>query len=128
MRYFLLTVAAIAVTSIALAATIKDFRGWSDGRVVTIEWYADDEAGCSGYVVMRRAGINGSFTTVTRDPMNLEEDKHYIFTDETAFRTSDSFYQYRIVPVGKAETYDVSVTHSTSGVRRTWGSIKAMFR
>jgi hypothetical protein len=128
MRYLLLVLAAVAVTSIALAATIKDVRGWSDGRVVTIEWYADDESGCSGYVIMRRAGINGSFTTITSSPMKLEDDKHYVFIDETAFRTTDNFYQYRIVPVGKAESYDVSVTHSTSGVRRTWGSIKAMFR
>lgn len=128
MRYLLLAVAAVALTTIALAATIKDIRGWSDGRVVTIEWYADDETGCRGYIVMRRSGINGSFTTVTQNPIGLDEDKHYVFTDETAFRTSDNFYQYRIVPVGKAETYDVSVTHSTSGVRRTWGSIKAMFR
>jgi hypothetical protein len=128
MRYLLFVVAALAITAVALAAPIKDIRGWSDGRVVTIEWYADDESGCSGYVVMRRSGINGSFTTITPSPMPLEEDKHYIFTDETAFRTTDNFYQYRVIPVGKSEAYDVSVTHSTSGVRRTWGSIKAMFR
>ena len=128
MRYLLVVIAAVAITSIAFAATIKDIRGWSDGRVVTIEWYSDDEAGCNGYVVMRRSGINGSFTTVTTAPIGLKEDKHYLFIDETAFRTSDNFYQYRVVPVGKAETYDVSVSHSTSGVRRTWGSIKAMFR
>ena len=128
MRYFLLAVIAVALTTIALAGAIKDIRGWSDGRVVTIEWYADDETGCSGYIVMRRSGINGSFATLTSTPIPLREDKHYIFTDETAFRTTDNFYQYRVMPVGRAESYDVSVTHSTSGVRRTWGSIKAMFR
>ena len=59
----------------------------------------------------------------------------YVFLDETAFKTTDTFYRYRITPldtsgspVGGVQFYTQVITKSPSSVRRTWGSIKAMFR
>jgi len=52
--------------------------------------------------------------------------------DETAFRTTGTFYKYRITAVyssgARSDPYEIGVSHTVSSVRRTWGSIKAMFR
>jgi len=61
-----------------------------------------------------------------------DEGAFYSYTDRTAYKTSDNVYVYRlrIVESGGTASFsqDVPVTHSVSSVKRTWGSIKAMFR
>ena len=57
----------------------------------------------------------------------------YQYVDDTAFRVSESIYKYQVKVVfsnGQAPLYygPITVSHKTSDVRRTWGSIKAMFR
>jgi hypothetical protein len=57
----------------------------------------------------------------------------YQYTDKAAFKTSDVIYSYRIRLVdGSGYVYGTSKETNTylniSGVKKTWGSIKAMFR
>ena len=56
----------------------------------------------------------------------------YTFVDESAYKTSNSFYAYGLVIVytdgTKSDPMRISVTHGVSSVKRTWGSIKALFR
>jgi len=55
----------------------------------------------------------------------------YEFVDQTAFKTTASVYQYRIRIVAQdGTTYSkvMVVSHNVSSVKRTWGSLKAMFR
>jgi hypothetical protein len=118
--------------SLALAGGIRDgsLTAYSNGSTITIRWVSEDETGTTGYVIERKAGIDGAFIRLTETPVALKgSGASYEFVDNTAFRTTDSFYQYRITAVGSgADPYYVSVNHRVSGVRRTWGSIKAMFR
>jgi hypothetical protein len=115
----------------AQAAVIKgSLTATSNNSMIMVRWASDDDAGISGYEVARKSGLEGAFIVLAVTP--LTPDRSYLFVDETAFRTSDSYYQYRITPVyadGRTvEPFYVTVTHSVSSVRRTWGSIKAMFR
>jgi len=59
----------------------------------------------------------------------------YQYTDKAAFKTTDVVYTYRIMLVDVNNpnyVYGTSSSTSTylniSGVKKTWGSIKAMFR
>jgi hypothetical protein len=115
----------------AQAAVIKgSLTATSNNSMIMVRWASDDDAGISGYEVARKSGLEGAFIVIAVAP--LSGDRSYVFVDETAFRTTDSYYQFRITPVyadGRAvEPFYVTVTHSVSSVRRTWGSIKAMFR
>ena len=61
------------------------------------------------------------------------DNSYYTFTDQNAYKTNDMVFVYRlkIVDNSSVATYsaDVTVSHSISSVyKRTWGSIKAMFR
>ena len=56
----------------------------------------------------------------------------YDFVDESAFRTYATYYKYRITALyangARSDPFETGVPHTVSSVRRTWGSIKAMFR
>jgi hypothetical protein len=107
---------------------------YSNGSYVIIRWVSEDETGVLAYKIERESGVSGAWVVLTSNFPTKGNNSSYEFIDENAFRTADTFYQYRISPVydpssGRSQDYyNVSVLHSTSGVRRTWGSIKAMFR
>jgi hypothetical protein len=121
----------IFTTGVALAGgEIHGLAATSLSGKIVISWVSDDETGVTGYIIERKAGMDGPFIRLTDPPIHpLGSNSSYTFEDNTAFRTTGTFYQYRITAVGTTNVYYVSVSHDNlSGVRRTWGSIKAMFR
>ncbi len=119
--------------SVALSGGIRDgsLSAYSNGSSIVLRWVSEDETNITGYVIERKAGIEGTFIRLTDSPIASKgSGASYEFTDITVYRTTGSFYQYRITAVGSGlDPYYVSVTHTVNGVmRRTWGSIKAMFR
>ncbi len=114
-------------------ATIRDgsLDARSDGNDVTIQWGTTDETLMQEFVVERQAG--GQTEWVALDPIVAPKGSNsfYEFVDQTAFKTTASVYQYRIRIVAQdGTTYSkvMVVSHNVSSVKRTWGSLKAMFR
>ena len=127
--FFLLIASAVVLQG----AVIKGApSAYSNGTNITIRWQSEDESGVGGYEIARKSGASGPFIVLNPGLLAKGSSSSYEFIDETAFRTSDSFYQYRIIALyadgHRSDPYYVVVTHSVSSVRRTWGSIKAMFR
>lgn len=119
--------------SVGRAEVIKSgsFQANSDGVNVTLHWISDDEANVAQYEIERRSGTDGAF--VTLGSVDVKGSSLYEFVDNTAFKKTATLYQYRIKIVysnGTPPTYsnNLTVSHTVSGVRRTWGSIKSMFR
>lgn len=130
----LLTVAALLLALSVFGGVVREgsLSGRSDGNTITIRWLSEDETGVLRYVLERKAGANGMFMQLAEiQPKGNNESYQYI--DDTAFRVLESIYQYRLKVLfidGSAPMYygPITVSHRTSDVRRTWGSIKAMFR
>jgi|WetSurMetagenome_2_1015567.scaffolds.fasta_scaffold906275_1 hypothetical protein len=118
------------LSACAYAGGIKDgsLSGYSNGSNIVLRWVSDDEQNVIEFRIERRTGASGPFIQLTEiSPRGNGSSYEYI--DNSVFRTTDSFYQYRITAVGtRSDPWYVTVSHSTSSVRRTWGSIKAMFR
>jgi len=122
------------VSSLAFAgATIRDgsLEARSDGNDVTIQWATTDESMMQQFVVERQA--SGQTDWVDLDPTVAPKgsNSNYYFVDQSAFKTTASVYQYRIKMVAQdGVTYSkvMTVAHNVSSVKRTWGSLKAMFR
>lgn len=99
-----------------------------DGNVI-LEWKTSTETNLN-YFVIERATASGGFIPIAR--IEPRADRTYEFIDQTAFKSADAIYTYRlkIVDNDGTVTYSapVSVAHSVSSVKRTWGSIKALFR
>ncbi len=121
----------ILLVASAYAGGIKDgsLSAYSNGSSIVVRWISDDEHDVRGYMIERRAGVDGPFVQLT-DPYLAPRGSgvSYEYVDNSVFRVNDNFFQYRITTVGNGVTYYVMVNYRVSSVRRTWGSIKAMFR
>lgn len=121
----------IIASALAFAgATLEFFRGRSDSDKIILEWKSKDEIALREYVVERKV-VNGDYVPIG-SVAPKGNNSFYSFVDETAFKANASIYYYRlkIVDLNNSFSYsnEISVFHSVSSVKRTWGSIKAMFR
>ena len=132
MRFLAVLLILLGFAFVSYAGPVKDnsLAASSNGTNIFISWLSDDESGVLYYELERKAG-SGQFVALSRiTPMG--NNASYNYTDDSAFRVTDNLYQYRVRAVfsnGASVTYGpIAVSHSVSSVRRTWGSIKAMFR
>jgi hypothetical protein len=127
----LLAVLAFTLSSYAEIIKSGSFQASSDGVNVTLRWLTEDESNVTRFEIERRSGATGEFSPI--GIVDLKGPSLYEFVDRSAFEKIASLYQYRVKIIysnGAAPTYStiLTVSHTVSGVRRTWGSIKAMFR
>ncbi len=120
----------IAAGSLIAGAFLDFFQAKSEDGKVKVEWKTTSENNLREFVIERRTH-NTSFTEVSRiTPKG--NNSYYVFYDEGAYKTTDVIYIYRlrINDRDNSSSYsrEVSVSHSVSGFKKTWGSIKAMFR
>jgi hypothetical protein len=135
MRKPLIVISLLAVTlwaSLALAGAILNrftaVRNLS-GDVV-VDWATGEETDLKQFEVQRLAGVQGEYMTLAI-VLPKGSNSSYEFVDKSAYKTSDAVYKYRIAIISNNgfTGYSQELTVSgLSGVRRTWGSIKAMFR
>ena len=129
MKQLLIFLLCITVTALAGAIQEGTLKASSDGNNVTVEWMSADESSVIRYEVERRsegAGF-GYIYTIQKKGSN----QRYKYTDESAFKTTGTVYYYRIKIVstnGVEYSSEVNVPHNVNSVKRTWGSLKAMFR
>ena len=113
-------------------AFLEFFNGRSDGDNVVLEWKTRSESNLQRYEIQRKAGQSGEFITLaTISPKGANSQYHY--TGRAAYKDAGNVYVYRlrIVETGSGPSSfsnEVTISHSVSSVKRTWGSIKAMFR
>lgn len=131
MRKTLLLVSFFSLFALLFAgSTLEFFRGRSENNKVILEWKSREEIALKEFIVERKA-VNGDYIPIaTISPKG--NNSYYTFIDETAFKSQGSIYYYRLklVDFNGAISYsnEISIFHSVSSVKRTWGSIKAMFR
>lgn len=122
-----------SVQSLALADVIRSgtLQARSDGSSVILSWVTDDETNVARFEIERRAGTTDEFGYIAS--VSPKGPSLYEFIDHSAYKVSSTLYQYHIKILFSDNTSPVyvgpvTVSHTVSGVKRTWGSIKAMFR
>ena len=133
MRYTISFILSLFLFTLASADVIKQgsFQATSDGSNIVLHWFSVDETNVARFEVERRQGVQGEFLNI--GTMDVKGPSLYEFVDYSAFQKVTAIFQYRIKIVftnGSNPLYvgPVTVSHMVSGVRKTWGSIKAMFR
>ena len=137
MKYFLrvilpLILAMLLVATVS-AIVIKDRpTAQSNGSDIAIRWNTADESGVARFDILRRSGTTGDFMIVGSVDQLKGNNSSYEFVDKSAFKVTGGLYQYKVRVINgqvpAPETDIVTVSHLTSAAKRTWGSIKAMFR
>ncbi len=112
-------------------AFIQYFNAVSSGDNIVLTWQTLNEENVKEFVIFRGPDKDhlGQIAVVEAKGDNSE----YTFIDENAYKTNDSFYAYALIIVdndgSRSEPIFAFVTHNgVSSVKRTWGSIKALFR
>lgn len=131
MKLSTVIVSFLIIATVYAGAYIEYFHARSESDNVRLEWQTSEETNLQKFVIERKTP-QSSFTEIASvSPKG--NNSNYIFIDQNAYKTNDMVFVYRLKIVDNNDqvTYsaDVTVTHSISSVaKRTWGSIKAMFR
>jgi hypothetical protein len=128
LSYFL--VVSFVATTVLAGTFLEYFQGRSDGEDIRIEWKTQDEVNLQHFKIERKTPQSSFVDITTIQPKG--SNSYYTYLDQSAYKSDNLLFIYRlkIVDANGQVSYsnEVSVSHSVSGVKRTWGSIKAMFR
>jgi hypothetical protein len=131
MRYFI-AIGFIAIMATVYAGAFLDyFHGRSEGEDIRLEWKTGEEVNLQNFTIERKTPKSSYAEIASIDPKG--SNSYYSYLDKSAYKMmSDLVFIYRlkIVDDNGQSSYsnEVTVSHNVSGVKRTWGSIKAMFR
>ena len=120
----------LSISFLFLGVYYSDFNIVSDSDNIILSWHTMQEGNLSETVVMRKVhdGVYAEVATINAKGDNSS----YTYTDENAFKIEDGVYKYQLKFKDSDGTFSLSseqaVTHLTSVKKRTWGSIKALFR
>ncbi|HLG31620.1 MAG TPA: hypothetical protein VI362_01170 [Ignavibacteriaceae bacterium] len=118
------------ISTIYAGAFLDYFYGRSEGDDVRLEWKTSEEVNLQHFKVERKTPQSQFSEITTVDPKG--SNSYYSYLDQSAYKSNDMVFIYRlkIVDLDGQTSYsaEVTVSHNVSGVKRTWGSIKAMFR
>jgi hypothetical protein len=119
------------LTTILLAgAVISKFEGKDAGNKVILQWVSVIESNLDYYEI-ERSFDQKNYSKLGK--INGQGPGIYSFTDLTVFKATTHTFYYRLKLVdnnGNHSYYGqvITIKPSISGIRHTWGSLKAMFR
>jgi hypothetical protein len=138
-RYILIAFVAFgfAITIAQTNTSVKNLGAVQIGNFIRVTWKSSLENGVDHYEVYRSTEASGTFADCIQDNIRCKGDNQSYSLDDTRdlFKTTGKVFFYKIKVVGAggiilSETSPVvtSFNSTSSAAKRTWGSIKAMFR
>ena len=109
---------------------IREFTAEAEDQQAIITWETGAETGVSQFLIERSFDGDRFYEVADVDPMGNNHD--YKFVDRDLFKGHTNTYYYRInvkMTNGSSQFSVIGrILMNSSGIERTWGSIKAMFR
>lgn len=131
-KYLAILVSIVSISVLYAGAKIAEpgVTARSNAGNVYVTWQTLEETNLKHFVVERKTKEGGFMQLGEVLP---ESDKYYEYIDETAYKTAGTLYIYRVAIIDNNGTItysnEVPVLHDNiSSVKKTWGSIKALFR
>lgn len=101
---------------------------------ISVSWVMQSEEGVERYVVTRKTSFQADFEPVKSGEVTQLQGPgfEYVVMDRDLYKNAMEEVQYRLEVYGPNDNLLMAPTKSTTyqptAVRRTWGSIKAMFQ
>ena len=125
----------LITVSVAYAGlTFEFFTGKTNSDGILLEWKTGDESGTVKFEVERSASTPNSFIFIKSINATGSNSYYSIQDNGVDFQNKSlgSVYYYRLKCIGSNGSYSytnsITVVHTVSGIKNTWGSIKAIFR
>lgn len=129
-RFSQLLIILLTATAIFAGTFLEYFHGRSEGDDIRLEWKTREEINLQHFKIERKTPQSPFVEIATVQPKG--SNSTYTYVDQSVYKPTDLIFVYRLKIVDtngqSAYSNEVSVSHNVSGVKRTWGSIKAMFR
>lgn len=128
-----LLVLSLLIQSAGLAQVISSsLTAEPRENYIVLRWSTNDESGIEKFQILRKEVSQGEYMIVS-DVAKKGNNSNYIYEDRTVFKTSGRVFQYMVRAYNPsniiAEEKTTIVSYGlSSAARRTWGSIKSMFR
>lgn len=132
LRIVSLAMLLMAASSVIFAAVnIQYFTAKNVSDGVLIEWKTLDEGGVAKYELERSVNTPDNFLYVNTISAT-GNNSYYSYVDNSVSTDGATLYYYRLKCKDASGNYtysnSITVSHIISGIRSTWGSIKAIFR
>lgn len=129
---FPLVIITLLVTALFAGTIFEEFGATPEPNRVTIKWRTSSETDVVKFVIVRGMHTSGPFTKVDDVPAKGQGTDYTFVDDNIIFKSSQTFF-YRIRATRGdnsiiEETQSFFANQNISGISRTWGAIKAMFR
>ena len=124
-------VLVLTVGTVFASVVFSRFEAPTENNDIVVTWEASVEADVREYVLERRTVFDAQFVEMAR--LNVHgANSPYIYRDERVFKAEAEQVSYRLRMIGNdgsllGVTDPITVDYTPTAVRRTWGSIKAMF-
>jgi hypothetical protein len=120
----------MAIAQPSIAQLLESFSAVADNHSVRLEWSTVSESGVTGFRIMRSIDGRNFYRICDVEPAGAGNAYQYIDNDLFKDNTRTFYYRLEICLTGGRKIYSqiAEATLSFSGVQRTWGSLKAMFR
>ena len=133
-KYFLIFFFALPIPIIRSETRIVDFHARRENKYAVLEWATEAETNLQKFLI-QRSNDNINWATIGEimpQSGNSSSRREYRYVDKDIFKNSIGNFYYRLIIVSKdgqqtPHEVIVSITGS-SGIKHTWGSLKAMFR
>jgi hypothetical protein len=133
--FFVFVGSMLAQTNDVNSAPIKDLRAAPSVGIIKISWKSESESGVDHYELHRSNSNSGTFNCIRDNISRLGDYQTYNIDDNCdLFKTEGTLFQYKVRVVmsdGSFKDSNIISTYyssTSSTAKRTWGSIKAMFR
>jgi hypothetical protein len=113
--------------------SLQYFTAKTNNDGILVEWKTSDENGIAKFEIERSASNPDNFISI-KSLSATGNNSYYSYQDNavTLNNGSSSIYYYRLKCYDGNGNYTysntISVMHAISGIKTTWGSIKAIFR
>jgi hypothetical protein len=129
---FLALLASLLLANPVRLLELRAYQTSAALNEVKVEWSVQNEDAVDRFIVRRKMQRDADFVQVSE--VESRGTGSYSFSDKNVYKASDNaeMIVYAIVVVKQDGSRELlgqaNVQYSASTVRRTWGSIKAMFQ
>lgn len=115
------------------AVSLQYFTAKNNSEGILVEWKTVDESGTTKFELERSVNTPDNFLSLHTNSAT-GNNSYYSYQDNSVEgrNSSSTIYYYRLKCIDGAGNYTytnhITVSHTVSGIRSTWGSIKAIFR
>jgi hypothetical protein len=128
----LLFALAVVLMGAGYGVKLNAFGIQEDARDFVITWQADKEEGVYAYEIRRRTPFSRDNFLKVEEVKAHGVNKPYLFRDTQAYKSASDQVEYRLEVVYSNGLREVlaskSLNYTSTPLRRSWGSIKAMFQ